>query len=290
MSAKDNKNPQDENKVETTGHSWDGIEELNNPLPRWWLWFFYATIAFGIVWTILYPAWPLVNGATRGILGYNSRVVVEEQLEQVKQQNAAIDERLVSSSYEAILADGELNNYATNGGGAVFQTYCIQCHGAGGAGNPGYPNLLDDDWLWGGTFEDIDFSIRHGIRDEADPETRFSQMTPFKDVLDGEQIDALVYYVQDFSQDVEHEYNKQEAATLFAENCASCHGENAMGMRDQGAPNLTDSIWLYGGDFDTVHTTIMEGRANVMPHWGERLTPSQIKQVVTYVHGLGGGE
>ncbi len=289
MSANDNKDAKKQ-EIETTGHSWDGIEEYNNPLPKWWLYFFYASIAFGIVWTILYPAWPLVHGATQGILGWDSREVVAEDIAMVNAQNEALDNNLVSSSYEEILADENLASYAQHGGAAVFATYCSQCHGAGAAGAKGYPNLVDDDWLWGGTFDDIEYSVIHGIRDEADEETRISEMPSFQGVFTADELDNLVAYTQSISGEEHGEADLSAGATLFEENCVSCHMESGTGDITQGSANLTDAIWLYGGDAATIRETILKGRGNVMPHWGERLSPSQIKQVVSYVHQLGGGE
>lgn len=277
-------------EVETTGHSWDGIEELNNPLPRWWLWTFYACIAFALLWSILYPSWPLIHGATQGLLGYDSRERVQEKIDEYQALNADLDNRIVAASYEDIAGDEELLTYATHAGEVIFETYCSQCHGIGAAGSPGYPNLTDDDWLWGGTYADIDYTVHHGIRDYSDDATRDSAMTPFAGVLTNEEIETLVSYVQSLSSIETPEFDLAAAETLFANNCASCHGENAMGDRAQGAPNLTDAIWLFGGDRATIRETIMKGRGSMMPQWGVRLDEAQIKQVVTYVHGRGGGE
>ncbi len=297
MSAKEtqnkssNKNSKDKaSKVETTGHSWDGIEELNTPMPRWWLGVFYGTIVFAIVWVILYPAIPLVHGATQGLLGYDSRLKSEADQQAIEEKNKVFDEQLIAAGFPEIAANEELYNYATQGGGAIFRTYCAQCHGAGAAGNPGYPSLIDDDWLWGGTYDDINYTITHGIRDEADPETRSSEMTPFGEVLSSAEIDSLVGYVRSLSGLQEAPADMQAAKTLFTDNCASCHTEAATGDREIGAPNLTDSVWLYGSDPATIRETIFYGRGNVMPHWSERLDPSQIKQIVVYVHSRGGGE
>lgn len=290
MSAKDTKENSDPTP-ETTGHSWDGIEELNNPLPRWWLWTFYATIAFAILWTILYPAWPLVHGATRGLLGYNSREVLSEKMAEVSASHADLDAALAAADYPQIAGDDALVSYARQGGAAIFRTYCSQCHGAGAEGAKGYPVLLDNDWLWGGSYDAIDFTVRHGINDIADDETRVSEMPSFGGgVLSGEEIDSVVNYVMSLSEAPNDAALVAQGEGVFADNCASCHGEKAMGDQEIGAPNLSDSIWLYGGDYASIRETVMGGRKNVMPHWGERFEEAQIKQIVTYVHQLGGGE
>lgn len=276
----------------TTGHSWDGIEELNTPLPRWWLWAFYATIVWGIIYTVLYPAWPLVNQATAGILGYSTRAEVAERIAEVETANAGINEQLASVELTEIAADPDLNQYAVSAGASVFQTWCAQCHGSGAAGAVGYPNLLDDDWLWGGSIEDIHYTVTHGIRNEDDWDARYSAMPAFgrDELLEPEQIDAVVNYVMSLSGTPQDASLVEEGAVVFEENCVSCHMEDGTGDREQGAPNLTDAIWLYGGDYETIHETVENARFGVMPNWGERLSEAQIRAVATYVHQLGGGE
>ncbi|PJE31521.1 Cbb3-type cytochrome c oxidase subunit CcoP [Pseudooceanicola marinus] len=276
----------------TTGHSWDGIEELNTPLPRWWLWTFYATIVWGIIYTVLYPAWPLVNQATAGILGYSTRAEVAERIAEVETANAGINEQLASVELTEVAADPELNQYAVSAGASVFQTWCAQCHGSGAAGAVGYPNLLDDDWLWGGSIEDIHYTVTHGIRNEDDWDARYSAMPAFgrDELLEPEQIDAVVNYVMSLSGTPQDASLVEEGAVVFEENCVSCHMEDGTGDREQGAPNLTDAIWLYGGDYETIHETVENARFGVMPNWGERLSEAQIRAVATYVHQLGGGE
>lgn len=279
-------------EVETTGHSWDGIEEYNNPLPRWWLWTFYACIFWGVLYTIAYPAWPLLNGATPGILGFSTRQNVAAEIAAVEEANAAINDQLANAELTQISADADLQSYANNAGAAVFRTWCAQCHGSGAAGATGYPNLLDDDWLWGGSIEEIHTTITHGIRNETDPDARYSQMPSFgtDELLEKEQIRQVVNYVMSLSTEPNDPALVEEGSVVFADNCASCHGEDAKGDRTQGAPNLTDAIWLYGGDYDTLITSVSQARFGVMPNWNERLSDAEIAAVATYVHGLGGGE
>lgn len=279
----------------TTGHSWDGIEELNTPLPRWWLWTFYVCIVWGVIYTILYPAWPLVNKATGGVLGYSTRAEVAADIEAVNQSNAAINDQLASVELSAIATDPELNSYAQNAGAAVFMTWCAQCHGSGAAGAKGYPNLLDDDWLWGGDIETIHETITVGIRQPEDAEgdwLRQSEMPAFgrDDLLESADIDAVVNYVMSLSGEPQDASLVEAGATVYADNCASCHAEDGTGDRTQGAPNLADAIWLYGGSYGDIHETVVNARYGQMPAWGPRLTEAQIRAVATYVHQLGGGE
>ncbi|ETX28697.1 cytochrome-c oxidase, cbb3-type subunit III [Roseivivax isoporae] len=274
--------------VETTGHTWDGIEELNNPLPRWWLWTFYATIGWGIVYTILFPAWPLVNSATAGMLGWSTRDQVARHIAAVEEANAGVEAQLVAADLGAIREDDALYSYAVNAGAAVFRTNCSQCHGSGAAGAVGYPNLLDDAWLWGGTLDDIAHTVRHGVRNEDDPDARWSQMPAFGEMLDPDEIALLVAHVQGLASGGDPLAGAGGA--LFEANCASCHGEDGRGMREMGAPNLTDAIWLYGGDEAALTETITNARFGVMPAWGARLNEAEVRAVATYVHQLGGGE
>ena len=289
----DNKK-KDDHDYETTGHSWDGIEEYNKPLPKWWLMVFYATIVWGIGYTIAYPAWPGVRSATAGLLGWSTRGNVEQALQDHEAELGPINEQLASVELTEIADDPELNTYAQNAGAAVFRTWCAQCHGSGAAGARGYPNLLDDSWLWGGTMEDIHYTVSHGIRNEDDPDARFSQMPSFgrDELLSGEEIDQVVNFVMTLSGQTPPAPDLVEAgAEVFDINCSSCHGEDGTGDRWQGAPNLTDAIWLYGGDYDTLHETVYNARFGVMPPMGGAdLSEAEIRAVATYVHGLGGGE
>jgi len=279
-------------EVETTGHSWDGIEEFNNPLPRWWLWTLYATIVWAIGYTIAYPAWPLVNGATPGLMKWSTRGDVAAEIKAVDEANAAIEAKLAAADLTAISADADLNSYAVNAGAAVFQTWCSQCHGAGASGAKGYPNLLDDDWLWGGSIEEIHYTIANGVRNDDNDDARFSEMPKFgvDELLSEEEIDQVVNYVLKISGQEADAELATAGAVVFEDNCSSCHAEDGKGDRDQGAPNLTDAIWLYGGDKETIRETVTFARFGVMPTWAARLSESDIRAVATYVHQLGGGE
>lgn len=278
--------------TETTGHVWDGIEELNTPLPRWWLYTFYATILFALGYMVLYPAVPLLKGATPGVLGYSTRGEVATEIDRVAEANAALESRLIEAVLDDIPKDTELLQYATAGGGAVFRTFCAQCHGAGAAGvqATGYPNLLDDDWLWGGTLDDIRATLAHGIRWEADPDTRYSEMPAFADVLSTEEIAAVAEHVLAQSAQEYDAALAGQGAALFVENCGGCHGEDAKGLREFGSPNLTDAIWLRGGTREAIVAQITAPRNGIMPSWGNRLSEAQVRKVAVYVHGLGGGE
>ncbi|MEL6521874.1 MAG: cytochrome-c oxidase, cbb3-type subunit III [Pseudomonadota bacterium] len=271
----------------TTGHVYDGIEELNTPLPRWWLWTFYGTIVWGVVYTLLYPAWPLVTGATAGLLGYSTRAEVAARIDEHAQRNAALVEALVAADLASLSPQDDLHRYGTVRGEAVFRAHCSQCHGSGAAGAAGFPNLLDNDWLWGGTVDEIAHSIRHGIRNETDPDAHYSEMPAFGEMLERDEIELLVDYVAALSST---EVAEGPATELYLDNCASCHGDNAQGDRDLGAPNLADAIWLYGGDPDSLTETITYARFGVMPAWGQRLSDADVRAVALYVHSLGGGE
>jgi len=282
-------------EVETTGHNWDGVEELNNPLPRWWVWVFYATIVWGLGYTVFYPAWPLIHGATPGVLGASTRADVAAEIQRFDAANAGIKAKLVAADLTAIGTDPELAQFARSAGAAVFRTNCTTCHGAGAAGvvGKGYPNLLDNDWLWGGGLEAIHTTITHGIRNTTDADARYTEMPKFgvDGLLEPAQIGAVVEHVLQISGARNVDATKAAAgATVFAENCVACHMEDGAGDPEQGAPRLTDAIWLYGGSREAINHTVTYARFGVMPNWGTRLSEAEIRAVAFYVHGLGGGE
>jgi cytochrome c oxidase cbb3-type subunit 3 len=290
--SKDNK----KQDVGTTGHEWDGIEELNNPLPRWWVWIFYATIVWGIWYTIAYPAWPMLKEATSGYLGYSTRQNVADEIAAVEAQNAEILAKLETTELAAIADDAELHQFAVNGGAAIFLANCSQCHGSGAAGAKGYPNLLDDDWIWGGTIEEIAYTVEHGIRNEQSPDARWTEMPAFGEILPKEEISAVVQHLLAISGQEHDATQLALGEEVYLNNCAGCHGDAGEGIREMGAPQLNDAIWLYGGDEATLTETVMNARFGVMPAWGAEwqpaagLTGAEVKAVSSYVHQLGGGE
>jgi cytochrome c oxidase cbb3-type subunit 3 len=288
----DNKRIDAATGTQTVGHEWDGIEELDTPMPRWWLWTFYATILFAIGYVILYPAWPLIHGATPGTTGWTSRGQLDAQIAARNAELAPIRAAIERTPIEQLPGNPNLFQQAVEGGRAAFRMHCTQCHGSGAAGSAGYPNLNDDDWLWGGDLRAIEFTIINGARNPDHPQTRMSQMPAFgRDrILEPAQIEDLVAYVRTISRQQAPDAAARRGAPLFAQNCASCHGNDGRGNRQVGAPNLTDPIWLYGGDADTLRTTITNARAGVMPAWSGRLDPVTIRMLAAYVHSLGGGE
>jgi cytochrome c oxidase cbb3-type subunit 3 len=276
----------------TTGHEWDGIKELNTPLPRWWLYTFYGTVIWAIGYTIAYPAWPLLTSATPGLLGYSSRGAVAEQIDTARAAQKENLDKIAAASVDDILKDPNLLAFAQAGGAAAFKVNCVQCHGSGAAGFVGYPNLNDDEWLWGGTPEAIYVTLKNGIRYAENAETRDSQMPAFgaDGILSPEQVSQAAAYVFSLSGGEADQAMVQAGQPIFAENCAACHGETGIGGRDFGAPNLTDKIALYGASFEEVKAQIVRPRHGVMPGWSHRLDDATIKQLAVYVHTLGGGE
>jgi cytochrome c oxidase cbb3-type subunit 3 len=278
--------------TETTGHEWDGIKELNTPLPRWWLWTFYATIVFALGYVIAYPAWPLVNGATPGILGYSSRAELLKEVDTGRTAQSAQLEKVKSLPLEEIRKDSDLLQFAVAGGRAAFRVNCIQCHGSGAAGSKGYPNLNDDDWLWGGTLDQIHTTLQHGIRYTADPDTRQSPMPAFgaDEILKPEQINDVAEHVLRLAGQTFEAEAATRGITVFTENCVACHGEAGEGKREFGGPRLADPIALYAADKATIVAQVTRPRHGVMPAWNTRLDEVTIKQLAIYVHSLGGGE
>lgn len=278
--------------VETTGHEWDGIRELDNPMPRWWLITWYVTIAWAVAYMIAYPAWPLITTATSGLLGYSSRAEIRAELDAAELARADYVAAVASRSVEEILADDRLRTFAASAGAAAFRVNCVQCHGSGAQGSPGYPNLNDDDWLWGGTPEDIRASIAHGIRFADDADTRYSEMPAFAGVLEPKEIAQVSSFVATFAGTQGNADSEDIAAgsEIFAQNCASCHGAEAKGDREFGAPDLTDAIWFYGSTPAQIAAQVRAPKHGVMPAWGARLGDTTVKELAVYVHSLGGGE
>ncbi|WP_050402626.1 cytochrome-c oxidase, cbb3-type subunit III [Bradyrhizobium embrapense] len=276
----------------TTGHEWDGIKELNTPLPRWWVLTFYATIIWAIGYWVVYPAWPLVSGYTTGLFHYSTRASVATDLADLEKLRGEKMAVLGSASLADIEKDPALLALARARGKTVFADNCAPCHGSGGAGAKGYPNLNDDDWLWGGSLDQIMQTIQFGAR-SGHAKAHEGQMLAFgrDGVLKKDEIVTVANYVRSLSGlSTAPKFDTAAGKKIFAENCTSCHGDNGKGNQELGAPNLTDRIWLYGSDEETLIETITNGRAGVMPAWVGRLDPVTVKALAVYVHSLGGGK
>jgi cytochrome c oxidase cbb3-type subunit 3 len=285
----------------TTGHEWDGIRDLNTPLPRWWVWTFYATIVFAVIYWIVYPAWPLMTTYTKGLFNTTARMRVADDLKAIQAQRAEMEAGFVNVSAQNIVAyaksdkpeEKALYNLAYAHGKAAFAENCAPCHGAGGQGGKGYRNLTNEDWLWGGKVDDILTTITHGIRADWDSDTRVSAMPAFgKDgILKPEEIRQVASYVRTMSK-LEPEPGVDVAAgkKIFADNCVVCHGDDGKGMQSVGSANLTDGLQLYGSDFKDLNYTITNARNGTMPAWGGRLDPLTIKTLAVFVHSLGAGQ
>jgi cytochrome c oxidase cbb3-type subunit 3 len=276
----------------TTGHQWDGIKELNTPLPRWWLITFYLTIVWAIGYWVVYPAWPLISSNTKGVFGYSSRAAVAVELANLDKIRGEKMVALGAASLADIEKDPALLALARARGKTVFGDNCAPCHGSGATGSKGFPNLNDDDWLWGGTLEQIMQTIQYGAR-SGNPKAHESQMLAFgkEGVLKQDQIVTVANYVRSLSGlSTRPGYDAAAGAKIFADNCVACHGDKGQGNTELGAPNLADKIWLYGSDEATLIETITNGRGGVMPAWEGRLDPATIKAMAVYVHSLGGGK
>jgi cytochrome c oxidase cbb3-type subunit 3 len=281
--------------TETTGHEWDGIKELDTPLPRWWLILFYACIAIAVVYWVLMPAWPGIHSYTPGILHRSNRVDVARDLAAMQAQRSAQAAGLTNASLEQIEKDPGMQSYALAAGQSIFGDNCAVCHGAGGTGGHGYANLRANTWLWGGSLEDIQRTITYGIR-SGDPNARVSMMPAFgrDQILPAAQIDDLTEYVVYLSHRPANQAAVARAAPVFAANCAVCHGATGGGNQQVGAPNLTDnnltdSNWLYGADRASIRDQIWNGHGGVMPAWGHRLDANTIKAMAVYIHVNAGG-
>jgi len=278
--------------TETVGHEWDGIEELNTPLPRWWLWTFYATVVFAIGYMIAYPAWPMIEKGTEGVIGWTSRGQLAKEMDAADMARQTVREQIAAVDIDKLQANSDLMDKAVAGGDAAFKVNCVQCHGAGAAGSKGYPNLNDDDWLWGGDLQSIQTTLVHGIRHPGDDETRMSLMPAFgrDGLLSAAEIDDVAGYVLTLSGMDKPSASSKRGAATFATQCVTCHGQDGKGLREFGAPNLADAIWLYGSSREAIRNQIYNPSHGVMPAWGDRLDPVTIKMLAAYVHSLGGGE
>jgi cytochrome c oxidase cbb3-type subunit 3 len=276
----------------TTGHEWDGIKELNTPLPRWWVWTFYATIIWAVGYWVVYPAWPTISGYTTGVLQYSSRADVAVELAGLEKLRGEKMVALGTAPLADIEKDPALLALARARGKAAFGDNCAPCHGTGAAGSKGFPNLNDDDWLWGGKLDQILQTIQHGVR-SGDPKAHEGAMLAFgqQGILKPAEIVTVANYVRSLSGlPTAAGYDKAAGAKIFADNCVACHGADGKGNQELGSKNLTDKIWLYGGDEATLVETITNGRGSVMPAWAARLDAPTIKALAVYVHTLGGGQ
>ncbi|WFU04908.1 cytochrome-c oxidase, cbb3-type subunit III (plasmid) [Rhizobium sp. CB3171] len=276
--------------VETTGHEWDGIRELNNPMPRWWVWTFYVTILWAIGYAIAYPSIPLIRDTTKGLLGFSSRAELQQQVEEAKVAQTRFHDLIAAKTVREIDADPTLREFAIAGGASAFKVNCAPCHGSGATGAPGFPNLNDDDWLWGGDLEAIQQTVSHGIRFDADPETHSSEMPAFGDMLDHTQIRQVAAYVWGLTNTPSDLALAKAGRQVFLDNCAACHGEDAKGKQEMGAPDLADAIWLKGRGEDAIIRQVTAPKHGVMPAWSARLGETTVKELSVFVHSLGGGK
>ncbi|MBK1667520.1 cytochrome-c oxidase, cbb3-type subunit III [Rhodovibrio sodomensis] len=275
---------------ETTGHEWDGIQELNTPLPKWWLYVFYVCIAFSVVYMVLYPSIPWLSGHTDGLLDWDRRVELQQDLELAQAEQATWVDQIAQADLQAIANDRELLNFSMAGGQSAFATNCAPCHGRGGAGLPGgYPSLADDAWLWGGTLEQIHRTIAYGVRNEHQ-QSRASMMPAYGQILDRAQIRNVAHYVKSLSATVDAPEWVAAGQQVYAAQCVACHGAEANGNPALGAPNLSDQIWLYGGEITDLVSQITNPQHGNMPAWQTRLDDETIKMLAVYVHTLGGGQ
>ncbi len=272
---------------QTTGHAWNGITELNSPVPRAVWGFMVVAHVAALLILILMPAIPLGRSFTAGLLGLDEAQRVDTQVAAAAAVRAPWTDAILAADFAVLQADPALMHIVRSTGAALFGSNCAACHGVNGGGNPGYPNLNDADWLWGNDPATIHETLRVGIN-ASHPETRVAQMPAFghDELLTRDQIDTLIPYVIGLS--TPGTLPAPEAVALFAENCASCHGEAGKGLIEVGAPNLTDAVWQYGGSADAIRTTLNKGRIGQMPAWEGRLTEADRKILTLYVLDLGG--
>ncbi len=274
----------------TTGHEWNGIEELDTPIPRVVLAFLAATALFSLIYWILMPAWPLGVSYTKGLLGFDQREVVTRQVREAAAAREVWTRRIEVADLADINADPELMRHVVDTGRTLFIDNCAACHGVNGSGSPGFPNLTAGSWIWGGELRTLAETIRVGIN-ATHPNTRVSQMMAFgrDGILDRNAVLSVTAYVRSLSNQRLAEEDRTRLKTgreVYAANCATCHGADGTGKREFGAPDLTDDRWLYGGDAHSIFTSIHAGRQGHMPHWEGRLSPTEIQLLALYVGTL----
>ena len=294
MASNDQKNQKEIDKlsgIETTGHEWDGLKELNNPLPRWWLWVFFLCIIFAVGYWFIFPAWPTLEGHTGGSRNWSEYSQLKDQQKEIQVMRSKYEDHFANASLQDVQDNSELYTYAVAGGAVAFKNNCAACHGAGGQGARGYPNLNDDEWLWGGSLEQIYTTILYGAHND-NSQTHVGGMPAWKDTMTPDEIEEVAIYAG--AMHLGYKANKDTAylkgQDIFSKNCTSCHGEHGEGNTGVGAPQLNNDIWLYGGDHGTIVQSITYGRNGVMPAWEGRLSDNTIKQLAVYVHSLGGGK
>ena len=275
--------------VETTGHEWDGIRELNNPMPRWWVWTFYATILWAVGYAVAYPAIPMITSTTKGLFGFSSRSELQQELALAKVGQMKFHDMIAAKTVQEIDADPTLREFAIAGGSSAFKVNCAPCHGSGASGGPGFPNLNDDDWLWGGDLESIQTTIAHGIRFDSDTNSHVSEMPAFNEILTPPQTEQVASYVWGLTNTPSKPELAEAGKQIFLDNCAACHGDDAKGKVDMGAPNLADAIWLKGRGEAAIVSQVNSPKHGMMPGWAERLGKTTVKELTVFVHSLGGG-
>ncbi len=293
----DNREVDQHSGVETTGHSWDGVRELDNPMPRWWILVFYACIVWAVCYWVAFPAWPMLSDYTKGVLGasYTGRNTVNAAVAADKAAQAKYTALIDKESFAEIKSNPDLMNFSRAVGRAAFVNNCAGCHGSGAQGNPGFPNLNDDNWLWGGSIDEIDQTIEHGVRngsEQARGGGSTAGMPERASVLKPDQIDDAAEYVLSLSNRPHDAAAAERGKVIFLGDggCSGCHGDDAKGNKDLGSANLTSGIFQWGGTKADIVKTITEGRAGVMPAWAGKLAPETIKELAVYVHSLGGGQ
>ncbi len=276
---------------DTTGHEWDGLKELNTPLPKWWLWTFITTAVWAVIFCIFYPSVPGIHGYFKGVLGYSTRATVTADVAALAAQRSQVLDKIKDVPIAKVRQDPNLMAVANTAGRIAFANNCQPCHGAGGEGRPGYPALAADRWIWGGKLEDIQQTITYGIR-SGHPEARQSQMLRFgvDGILKPEEIASVADFVSTLYGKAKPSPASAKGAAIFAENCVACHGDNGEGKREVGGPPLKGAVHLYGDTREAIIAQVTNPRMGVMPNWNARLDAATIKSLALYVHALGGGE